>query len=283
MPSEGAREGEQRSVSFDVGTANGTDARGPKSRDRRVPRSRIAVVGATLFIAVSLIHLVIVAFGAWPEVRRVTQGALTPVLALWAFAPLPAAGRIPRRLGVPLALALAFSAAGDIAPGFLAGDAGFLSMTGAFFVAQLAWIAVLLPWRRHSIARPGAWPLVLAYGAIAIAVMILVAPGAGWLVLAIVPYAAALATTGVLATALGPAGTIGGLLFIVSDAMIAIFSFAPLLDPGEPVHSLAIMSTYCAAQGVLVLALRSTLVAKSPSPTSSQSHSHSHSHSQSAR
>ena len=100
-----------------------------------------------------------------------------------------------------------------------------------------------------------------------VAILALTAPGAGALVWAIVPYAAVLCVTGVLATGLGWRGAIGGLLFIASDAMIAVFSFAPLLHPGDLVRGLLVMSTYCAAQAMLVWAVRERVTTDRASAT----------------
>lgn len=215
-----------------------------------------AAIAAACFGVVSLAHLVIVGLGLGDPVQRVSQALLMPTLLAWALAPLPGAGTLPARISGPIALALLCSFAGDLAPGFLEGDAGFLGMVGAFFLAQVAWVVALWPWRADSILRPGARPLVLAYAGLAAAVLALTAQGAGPLIWAIVPYAAVVSLTGVLATGLGWRGTIGGLLFIASDAMIAVFSFAPLLRPSDVVRGLVVMSTYCAAQGLLVWAVR---------------------------
>lgn len=224
----------------------------------------VARVAAGVFIAVAVAHLALRIAGADDVTIRVSQGLLMPALALWALSPLSRPGGLSRRVAVPLTIALACSWIGDLAPGFLAGDAGFLAMVGAFFVAQLAWIVTLWPWRRSSVAVGRRRPLLLAYAAAAVVVLALSAPGAGVLLAAIVPYAAVLAVTAVLATALGWRGCVGGLLFMASDAMIAVFSFAPVLDPGTLARGLAVMSTYCAAQGLLVAGVRRAEARRSP-------------------
>lgn len=224
----------------------------PPARRRRP----LAAAGATLFIAAAVVQLALRLANADELTLRVSQALLMPALAVWALAPRPRTAARSPRVGVPIALAIAGSWAGDLAPGFFGGDTGFLVMVGAFFVAQLAWITTLWPWRRSSIAVGPRRPLLLAYAAAALTVLILCAPGAGPLLAAIVPYAVVLASTAVLATGLGLVGAVGGLLFMVSDAMIAIFSFTPTLDPGVPWRGLAVMATYSAAQGLLVLAVR---------------------------
>ena len=244
-----------------------TDTRTPVAPLRRRVTLRAAIAG---FAAAAVVHLALHLAGADALVLRVSQATLMPALALWAFAPLPDAAvahRLPPRVAVPLGVALACSWAGDIAPGILPDEAGFLAMVGAFFVAQLAWLVALWPWRRRSLAVGRTWPFTLAYAAAAVGVLVLTASGAGALLAAIAPYAAALAATALLATALDWRGTLGGLLFMASDAMIAIFTFAPLLDPGEPTRALAIMATYCGAQALLVWGVRCEVARRGPPQT----------------
>jgi len=87
----------------------------------------------------------------------------------------------------------------------------------------------------------------------AVVIIVLCAPAAGALLGAVIAYAAAICVMAVLATGLGPAAGIGAALFVVSDAAIALDAFGVLTLPGQ---SFWVMSTYIAAQLLLVLAVR---------------------------
>ncbi|WP_203568020.1 lysoplasmalogenase [Aestuariimicrobium ganziense] len=223
-----------------------------------------ALIGCLAFVVASIIHLGMLVAGAEGSTARVSQGSLMLTLAIWALAPLPqgrglAPRPFPAWFALGMAAAIGFSWLGDVGPAFAPDGTGFLTMVGFFFLAQVAWIATLFPWRRHSILTGSRRPLVLVYLVAAGTVLALTASGAGSLVWAVVPYAVVLAATGVLATGLGWRGTLGGLLFIVSDALIAIYTFRPSTDPGEPTRALVIMATYCLAQGLLVWGVRLAL------------------------
>ncbi|RRJ86405.1 lysoplasmalogenase [Gulosibacter macacae] len=208
------------------------------------------------FLAVALVHLIAAAVQA-QTLAAVTQALLMPTLALVLLAPHPDAagnGWWPRTRLFAL-VALFFSFLGDLLPRFFDGDLSFAVLIGCFFFAQLAWIAALYPRLRHSIVVVQRWRLVL-YAVLAIIVLVLCLPAAGALAPLVIVYAVALTAMAILATGWGSFGTVGGLLFLVSDALIAIFTFRPEFDPGQPARSLLIMTTYIAAQFLLVLAVR---------------------------
>ena len=219
-----------------------------------VSRPRFALITGLVFLGVVIAHLISIVVHAPGEAPRLTQSLLMPTLILWFVMPLRQ-GRLPRRTFVLTIAALACSWIGDTLPGYVPPDLAFVAMIVPFFVAQLFWIAALWPERHDSLAYRR-WQLVLPYLAAGAFVIALTAPFAGALLTLIVPYSLALIVMAVLATSLGPAGAIGGLLFMFSDSLIAIFTFAPLLNPGEPTRGLSIMSSYAAAQALIVLGLR---------------------------
>ncbi|XVX21738.1 lysoplasmalogenase [Actinomycetota bacterium] len=176
----------------------------------------------------------------------VTQVLLMPVLALAFLAERPRPGR-SRTLFL---VGLFFSWVGDSLPKVTPEGLDFIAMLGGFLVAQLAYIAAFWPAREHSVARRSPL-LVLPYIGYAAVLIALCAKGAGALWPAVVGYGAVLAVMAVLATGLGRLGALGGILFMLSDSLIALGTFVPASDfPGRGV---VIMATYTAAQALLAL------------------------------
>lgn len=148
-------------------------------------------------------------------------------------------------------LALGFSWLGDTIPRFVGGETGFLGMLGSFLCAQVIFVIAFWPWRSRSLlARPRA---AAPYLLVAVAVVVLTAPGAGALLPAVLVYATVLCAMAVLATGLGRTAGIGGAVFVVSDSLIALDAFGVLTLPA---HSVWVMATYLTAQLMLVLAVR---------------------------
>lgn len=177
-----------------------------------------------------------------------TQVLLMPVLVgvLWTST-VPPRGRLVRLA----LLALVFSWLGDSVPRLASGDTSFLLMVGFFLIAQLVYAAALWPYRSASMLRR---PLALVpYALAAIVVITLCALGAGAPLAAVVVYALAITGMAVLATGLGRLAGIGAAVFVASDALIALQAFGVLALPG---HDVWVMSTYVAAQSMLVLAIR---------------------------
>lgn len=206
-----------------------------------------AAMAVLVVIGIGIVHLAAQLFGSAP-VAGLTQVLLMPLLAcvLWAGT------RAPRVRPVRLALvALGFSWLGDTIPRVVGGEAGFLGMLGSFLIAQLVYAVAFWPRRHRSVlVRPAA---MLPYLFVAVAVVVLAAPGAGALLPAVVVYATAICAMAVLATGLGRLGGIGGAVFVVSDCLIALDSFGVLTLPAQPVW---VMATYLTAQVLLVLAVR---------------------------
>lgn len=174
----------------------------------------------------------------------VTQWLLVPLLALVVvLAPVPK-GQLTRWV----LIALACSWLGDFLPHFVGGDGAFLVLVGAFAVAQAAYARAFWPLRADSVTG-SAWPV--AYAAAATVLVLLCAPGAGSLLAAIVVYAVVITVMAVLATGVHPLAGIGAVLFMGSDALIALEAFVPEWDlPGQ---SFWVMLTYGVAQLLLVL------------------------------
>ena len=206
-----------------------------------------AIPAAVLFLLVTAVHLYTQLNGGQQLLADTTQILLMPLLA-WLLLSMGtgAGGRLVRWV----LTALAFSWLGDTVPRFLDGQAGFLAMVGGFLLAQGCYIAAFWPYRVGSLlARP---LLVLPYLA-ALAVLVLwCAPGAGNLLIPVLIYGAALAMMAILATGLGVMAGVGGAIFLVSDAMIAVRSFTDI-----PAGALGfwIMLSYVLGQSLIVAAV----------------------------
>lgn len=120
---------------------------------------------------------------------------------------------------------------------------------GFFAAAQLCYLLAFRPfWRKSVLRRP---PLLALY-AIATAIMIIFfSQHAGALLIAVIGYGLLVGTMAVLATGLGRLGTIGGLLFFVSDTILALLLFVPSANFFG--QGALIMLTYLSAQAVLAV------------------------------
>jgi uncharacterized membrane protein YhhN len=198
---------------------------------------------ATVFAALVLVHLGAQLAGV-DLLSDASQWLLMPALAatVWCATSAPR----PRLVRLVL-LALGFSWLGDSAPDLTDGDAAFLVMVGFFLCAQVTYAVALWPMRRESVARR---PALLVPYAVAFAALVAACAGdAGALLPAVVVYGLCLATMAVLATGLGPLAAVGGAVFLVSDAMIALGSFTEWFNP--PVSGFWVMLTYTAGQALL--------------------------------
>lgn len=195
-----------------------------------------------LYALVVAVHLGALAIGArWISVP--TQILLMPVLALVVLTAKPG------RLRTCTLVALGFSFLGDTLPQFAAEEWKLPLMLGSFLLAHIAWITGLWPLRRGSAVwrRPAA---LIPYLLVAVLVLAWCLPEAGALAPALVIYALALLMTASLATAFGWPGWLGGALFIASDSLIALQSFAGFDFDGRQI---VIMGTYAVSHGLLVL------------------------------
>jgi len=168
-------------------------------------------------------------------------------VAIVVLMPLLAAFMITARRGRDALLrwvlfALAFSWLGDTFGFFIVIKIMF------FLIAQIAYIVAFWPYRRASaLYQPGR---LMAYGVLITTLIIIMARFAAGLGPAIVIYGLAIGLMAVLASGVNVATAVGGLVFIVSDALIAIDTFA---RPGYlPAAGFLIMCTYLTAQLLLV-------------------------------
>jgi len=201
----------------------------------------------------TLVHLAAQLAGA-ATLADASQWFLVPALAgcLWLATRRPPvqgpAVRRSRLVRLTL-LALGFSWLGDTAPDLADGDAAFLVMVGFFLCAQVAYAVAFWPYRAGSVLRR---PVALVPYLAAFVVLVAVcAPGAGPLLVPVVVYGACLVAMAVTATGVDRLAAVGGAVFLVSDALIALDAFAPWYD--APAHGFWVMLTYVGGQALLVL------------------------------
>ncbi len=208
-----------------------------------------------LSAAASLVYLLASQFAAgdWLVVFKVASIA---VLAVLGF-------RVNKLLGT----ALSFGAIGDFLLGVhrlgrLDAEKLFLLGLGAFLVGHLVYIAMFsqfLPrnWARHSPLRE------LGVIAVLLTLWLVLAslqPALGKLLMPVIVYALVLATMAIsalLAELRNPLASIGALLFVASDAMLAIAKFRGPFAGDAPL----IWITYYLAQVLIFLGVtRSAMV-----------------------
>lgn len=202
------------------------------------------------FIALSIIHVLFIAFGNDVMVAA-TKPLLMPMLLLGFLSAAPMANRFLVGLVVG---GIVFSWAGDVllqSPG----DMGFLVGLGAFLVAHLFYIWAFLKLGTGKI-RLWVWAYLIWYGAL----LALLVPGLGGLVVPVIAYGAVLGTMAILSTRVNAVVGWGGLLFLLSDSVLAMDRFMPGF--ALPAADVVIMTTYLIGEGLIaygvVQALRAT-------------------------
>lgn len=138
--------------------------------------------------------------------------------------------------------ALVFSWLGDAA-GVI-----FLVKVAFFLLAQGCYVLAFWPFRSHGLWRRPV--LVGAYVAVIAVLIVVVARNAGPLAAPVVVYGVTLALMATLSTGVSRLAGLGGALFVVSDAILALDTFVPALR--IPYASVANIATYAAAQALLV-------------------------------
>ena len=192
------------------------------------------------YLLVSAIHLVALAIDA-TQVSTFTKPLLMPLL-LAAF--LFSLSRIRSELALLGSLGILFSWAGDVT---LAspGDLGFLVGLGFFLLAHVASIVLFLRKLRMRRLRP----VALVYLAWWVALVVVLAPHLGSLLVPVAVYGLVLGAMGAIGLSCNRWIAIGGALFVVSDTLLGLNRFLPGFELGQV--DTAIMLTYLAAQGLI--------------------------------
>jgi uncharacterized membrane protein YhhN len=197
------------------------------------------VVVAAADLAAELAH--------WSVVSLVAIALAMPMLLGFLLSARPR-----DRLTTLVATGLVFSWCGDVF-GF-----AILIKIAFFLIAQLCYAGAFWPYRARSVLRRS--PLLAAlYGLAVLVIILVVAPAAGALAPAVIVYAATIGAMAVLATGVSRLTTVGAVIFIVSDTIIAVTTF---VVPGRlGIETFLIMATYLLAQTLIVLG-----VVRAPAP-----------------
>jgi uncharacterized membrane protein YhhN len=196
----------------------------------------------TGFITVSMLHLAGQLAGQ-ESLHLVTKPLLMPALLAWFLTATP-----PARFRTLVAVGLAWSWLGDI--GLMpSGEGWFLAGLGAFLLAQLTYGVAFWPCRRDSVLAHPAF--ALPYLAVLVGLLVVLWDHLGDLRLPVTVYAVVIVGMAVLATGVNGMVAVGALLFVVSDALIALDAVAGLVR--LPAHGFWVMLTYLAAQALIAM------------------------------
>ncbi|GAA2039467.1 hypothetical protein GCM10009819_25720 [Agromyces tropicus] len=207
----------------------------------RTDRRRLAAAFVP-YVLLAIVHLVVIQVGDAAAITA-TKLLLMPALAVAVLLARPSRGVA---LGLLLA-AIGLSWGGDaLLTG--RGDGWFVAGLLSFLAAHVAYVVLFL--RLPANGRRLPW-WTLAYGVWFAGFLALLAPGLGGLLVPVVVYGLVLGAMAALAGGLGGLVALGGALFVASDSVLALGRFLPGYDVA--VHDLVVMSTYLAAQGLIVL------------------------------
>ena len=204
------------------------------------------------YVLVSVLNFVAVATSNVNGIQ-LTKPLLMPLLPGWLLSMAGRSWPVPLRW---IAVGLVFAWGGDLAL-MGEGDTAFMLGIASFLVMQVCYLIAFLRVPGPGLVR--AWKItVIPYAAIWIAVNALVWNGAGDLRIPVLVYSAvavamALAALDLvlrLPQALAWRVAAGAIVFVVSDALIALTAFGPMTE--APGTSALIMATYVTAQGLIV-------------------------------
>jgi len=157
-----------------------------------------------------------------------------------------------------LVLALLFSWGGDVLLGI-----SFALGLGSFLLAHVSFI---IAFTRRAI-RGGypnwTWRHAMPFAALYLVLLSLLISHVGVLLPAVMLYGLALCTMAAVATYTSRLLGYGGLIFVLSDGLLAVHLFRPDLD--LPLSSFWVMLTYIAAEAILAIGL-TRAVRRAPSP-----------------
>lgn len=194
------------------------------------------------YIILSAAHVILLAVHS--PLAGPTKLALMPLLAIPV---LVSARRLkPRSVTVLLLVALLFSWLGDGAGAFFPALPELPLMLGFFGVAHMAYIVLFA---RHLSQRRMPW-WALIYVLWWIAMVIVIGPHSGDLLVAVAVYGLVLAGTAAFSTRCHPLVAVGGAFFLTSDSILAFRLFLP--DALPEWSSPAVMLTYTVGQGLIV-------------------------------
>lgn len=203
-----------------------------------------------IYVAVSIANLIAKVIPS-PELDQYTKPLLMPLLMIYVYK--SSIGKTTARI-LLLCVALLFSWLGDVVLMYQSDQLYFMAGIGLFLIAQITYIVLL----RKSMYQKPALSLmkVLPFLLFAALLFYILLP-AGDFTLPIVVYGLVIMVMAIMAR-LREGNTdqgsyqlalFGSILFLASDSILAFNSF----NTAIPYAGVLIMSTYCAAQLLLVL------------------------------
>lgn len=201
------------------------------------------------FLLVSVIHLIGQLMPS-PVLTTLTKPLLIPFLAIaviWFLR------RSLSRAAILLLGALLFSWLGDLAL-LIPGGTWFLIGLVLFLLAHVAYIALFSS--DVGVGRPRRWSLV--YGVWFAALILVLAPHLGGMLVPVVVYGLVICSMAVVATRCGGTVVAGATLFLLSDSLLAVNTF--VADIEIPAVDFLVMLTYLAGQGLIALGIARLLV-----------------------
>ncbi|WP_370089028.1 lysoplasmalogenase [Ekhidna sp.] len=205
-----------------------------------------------IYLAVSTAN-VIGKFIPSEELDQFTKPLLMPLLMLYVYK--SSIGKVTKRV-LLLSVALLFSWLGDVVLMYQADELYFMAGIGLFLIAQVTYVVVL---RKSMYQKPNTNPLkILPFVLYAGMLMFNLLP-AGDFTIPIIIYGSVIITMTIMAR-LREGNTSqesfqlalwGSILFVLSDSILAFNAFHTAI----PYAGVFIMSTYCAAQLLLVKGL----------------------------
>jgi hypothetical protein len=194
------------------------------------------------FVVISIVHVVLLATDN--PFAAPTKLLLMPMLAIPV---LVVARHLTPRITVFLLLAaLLFSWLGDGAGAFFPAGPELPLMLLFFGIAHVAYI---LLFARHLSTRRIPW-WALVYAAWWVAMIAVLGPHTGGLLVAVALYGLVLGSTAAFSASCHPLVAVGGAFFLASDTILAFRLFLP--DSLPSWSSPAVMLTYVIGQGLII-------------------------------
>lgn len=204
------------------------------------PRTRVWAFAP--YIVLSAVHVILLAVNS--PFAGPTKLALMPLLAIPVLVSMRRLK--PRSVTALLLTALLFSWLGDGAGAFFPALPELPLMLGFFGIAHVAYIVLFA---RHLAHRRMPW-WTLIYVLWWIAMVIVIGPHAGGLLVAVAVYGLVLACTAAFSARCHPLVAVGGAFFLTSDSILAFRLFLP--DALPEWSSPAVMLTYAVGQGLII-------------------------------
>ncbi|WKT88255.1 lysoplasmalogenase family protein [Microbacterium maritypicum] len=194
------------------------------------------------FVVISIIHVVLLATDN--PFAAPTKLLLMPMLAIPVL--VVARHLTPRITMFLLLAALLFSWLGDGAGAFFPAGPELPLMLLFFGIAHVAYILLFV---RHLSTRRMPW-WALVYAAWWVAMIALLGPHTGGLLVAVALYGLILGATAAFSARCHPLVAVGGAFFLASDTILAFRLFLP--DSLPSWSSPAVMLTYVIGQGLII-------------------------------